>query len=205
MFQRVIAKAFVATLFVAAAPVTRAQDNCQSFQAIVPMTFDVNAGWSGAVYAVMGSEVLIGKSSTDVAPHTSCDAISCRDTGARSRMDFGGSGLMNPGDTLSLELQTAQYPVPNGYAVYHAAWKIVGGTGRFSQASGFVFETGPFVAWVDDKNIPQGRYMGQIDGAVCAAKPPQNASAFSSVKPLTSIPPAALAFYRRLLSPSGRK
>jgi hypothetical protein len=169
------------------------------------MTFDINTGWSGPVYAVMGAEVLIGKSAGDVPPQTSCDAVSCRDTGARSRMDFGGSGLMNPGDTLTLELQTAQYALPDGYATYHAMWKIVGGTGRFTHASGVAFEAGPFVAWVDDKGIPQGRYTGAIDGAICGAAPHKNTAVDSSPKPLTSTPAAASPFGLRQFSPSGRK
>ena len=41
---------------------------------------------------------------------------------------------MNPGDTVTIELQTAQYSLPDGYGAYHAMWKIVGGTGRFAQA-----------------------------------------------------------------------
>jgi hypothetical protein len=193
MFQRVLAKASVAlaTLLVLAVPAARAQDNCQAFRAIVPMTFNISTGWSGPVYAVMGAEVLLGKSSGDVPPQTVCDAVSCRDTGARSRMDFGGSSLMNPGDTLTLELQTAQYALPDGYAMYHAVWKIVGGTGRFAHASGVLFEAGPFVAWMDSKDVPQGSYLGEIDGTVCGATPHKNT--------------AVLPFYRLQFSPSGRK
>jgi hypothetical protein len=207
MFQRVIVKASaaLATLLVLAAPAARAQDNCQSFRAIVPMTFNINTGWSGPVYAVMGAEVLIGKSSGDVPPQTTCDAVSCRDTGARSRMDFGGSGLMNPGDTLTMELQTAQYGLPDGYGAYHAMWKIVGGTGRFAHASGVVFEAGPFVAWMDNKGAPQGSYLGETEGTVCGVAPHKNTAADPSPKPLTSTPAAVLPFYQRQFSPSGRK
>jgi hypothetical protein len=207
MFHRVASKAsvIVAALLAVAVPVTRAQENCQSFRAILPMTLDINTGYSGTVYAVMGTEVLIGKSLPGVPPQTSCDAVSCRDTAARGRFDFGGSGLMNPGDTLTIEVQTAQYSLPGGYGTYNSMWKIVEGTGRFAQASGILFEWGPYVAWVDDKNIPQSTYIGEIEGTVCGAKPQKNASAQSSAKPLTSIPASAFQFYQRQLSPSVRK
>ena len=206
MCQRVIAKAFVTvvTLLVLTAPVTRAQDNCQAFQAIMPMTLDINIGWSGPVYAVMGTEVLIGKWFTGVPAQTTCDAVSCQDTGSRSSIDFGGSGLMNPGNTLTIELQTAQYPVTDVYGTYRAVWKIVGGTGRFAQASGTAFEVGPFVVWDVDKAAPQGRYTGEVDGGICGAKPNKTAPSLSSAKPVTSTPATVLPFYLRQLSPSRR-
>lgn len=206
MSHRTIARASVtlAALLVLAAPVIAAEDNCQSFQAIIPLTFDVNAGWAGPVYAVMGSEVLIGKWSTDVAPQTSCDAASCQDTGGRSRMDFGGSSLFNPGDTVTVELETALYDLPDGYGTYRAVWKIVGGTGRFAQVSGVGFESGPFAAWADAKDVPQGQYLGAIRADLCGVKP-KNPQAPSSAKPLASIPAPALRLYLRQLSPSVRK
>ena len=68
--------------------------------------------------------------------------------------------LLNPGDTLTIELQTAQYSLPDGYGIYRAMWKIVGGTGRFAQASGVGFESGPFVAWIEPRN-PSGAVHGR--------------------------------------------
>jgi hypothetical protein len=207
MSQRIIVKASaaLAALLVLSAPAVRAQDNCQSFRAIIPLTFDINAGWAGPVYAVIGSEVLIGKWSMDAAPQTSCGAASCQDAGGQSRIDFGGSGLFNPGDTVTVELQTAMYNLPDGFGVYRAMWKIVGGTGRFTQASGVGFESGPFVAWVDAKNIPQGQYIGEISADICGVKPPKNPQAMFSGKPQASIPAPAFPFYLRQYSPSVRK
>lgn len=205
MSHRIVAKAAVAlaALLVLSAPAIRAQDNCQSFRAISPLTFDINTGWGGPVYAMIGNELLIGKWITEVPPQTSCDAVACQDTVSRTRIDFGGSGLMNPGDTVIIELQTAQYPIPDGYATYHATWKIVGGTGRFAQASGVGFENGPFVAWVDAKNIPQGQYIGRVDADICGVKPPANPLAQPSAKTVTGT--AVFPYYLRQLSPSVRK
>jgi hypothetical protein len=207
MSQRIITKALVTlgALLVLAAPATRAQNNCQSFRTISPLTFDLNAGWGGPVYAVMGSEVLIGKSSSEVPPQTTCGAASCQDTGGRSRMDFGGSGLMNPGDSVTFELQMALYNLPDGFGTYRAVWKIVGGTGRFAQASGVAFESGPFVAWVDSKGIPKGQYIGELSADICGVKPPKNPQALSADKPLVGIPAAAFPSYLTQLSPSVRK
>ncbi len=207
MSQRITAKTLVtlAALLVLAAPVTRAQNNCQSFRALLPLTYDNNTGWSGPVYAMIGSEVLIGKWITEVPPQTSCDAVACQDTASRSRIDFGGSGLMNPGDNLVIELQTAQYAIPEGYAVYHAMWKIVGGTNRFAQASGAGFENGPFLAWMDAKNIPQGQYNGEVEADICGVKPATNPQATSSGKPPAGMPASIRAFFSRQFSPSVRK
>ena len=207
MSRRINAKTFVtlAALLVLAAPVTRAQNNCQSFRALLPLTYNDNTGWGGPVYAMIDSEVLIGKWTTEVPPQTSCDGVACQDTASRSRIDFGGSGLMNPGDTLVIELQTAQYPIPDGYAVYHAMWKIVGGTDRFAEASGVGFENGPFLAWMDAKNIPQGQYNGEVEADICRVKPATNPQATSSRKPLASMPASARAFFSRQFSPSVRK
>jgi len=172
----------------------------------MPMSFDINTGWAGPVYAVMGAEVLIGKSSGDVPPQTACDAAACQDIAGRSHIDFGGSSIFNPGgDTLTIELQTAQYTLPDGFGAYHAMWKIVGGTGRFVQASGVGFESGPFVAWMDAKNLPKGQYIGEIAADICGVKPEKSPQAASSEKPLTSIPPSAFSYYLRQFSPSVRK
>lgn len=208
MSQQLIAKASVtlAAALVLSAPAIRAQDNCQSFRAIIPLTFDINAGWGGPVYAVMGSEVLTGKWSTDVPPSTTCTAISCQDTGGRSRIDFGGIGLFKPGgDTVAIELQTASYALPDGFATYRAMWKIVGGTGRFEEAVGVGFESGPFVAWVDTKEVPQGQYIGEIAADICGVKPPSNAQPTTSAKPLAGSRVPASPFYPGRFSPSVRK
>lgn len=207
MSQRIIVKASVtlAGLLVLAAPVIRAQDNCQSFRLILPLTLDINTGWSGPVYGVMGTEALIGKWSDLVPPQTSCDTVSCQSTAARSLIDFGGRGLMNPGDTVTIEVQAAQYPLPAGYGTYHATWKIVGGTGRFTNATGMAFESGPFVAWFDDKNIPQTQYNGDVDGGICGVKPRPNPSGQLSVRPMPSTPAAVSPWYPRQVIPGIRK
>ena len=110
-----------------------------------------------------------------------------------------------PGDTLTIELQTAKYTLPDGFGTYRAMWKIVGGTGRFAQASGMAFEMGPFVAWLDEKDTPQGRYIGEVDGSICGVKPQMNPHSRSSAKPVTSVPAAAFSFYLRQFSPGVRK
>jgi hypothetical protein len=208
MSQRITLKATItlAALIVLPAPSVRAQDNCQSFRAVIPLTFDINAGWTGPVYAVMGSEILIGKWSIDVPPQTSCSTASCQDTVGRSRIDFGGSGLMNPGDTITVELQMATYDLPDGFGTYRAMWKIVGGTGRFAQVSGVGFESGPFVAWMDAKDIPQGKYIGEISAEMCGVRPATNPQSASSAKPLNPAGfPAAFSFDPRRFSLSVRK
>jgi len=207
MLQRIITRASVtlAAMLVLSAPAIHAQNNCQSFRAIMPLTFDINAGWGGPVYAVMGTEVLTGKWSTDVPPQTTCSESSCQDSASRSRIDFGGAGLFKPaGDTVTIDLQLAAYTLPDGYGMYRAMWKIAGGTGRFEDASGAGFESGPFVAWADANNVPKGQYIGEVAADICGVKPP-NPQTTSAAKPLTGSPASTSRFDLRRLSPSVRK
>jgi hypothetical protein len=173
-----------------------AQDTCQTFRAAMPLAYDNRlASYVGPVYALLGDEMLIGKAVPgDTPTTTTCDSVSCQDRGGTTRFIFRAAGLMDKGDSLTIELFTAVYTLPGGFGIYHATEKAAGGTGRFEKATGLMFESGPYVAWMDDKGEIQAQYMGEIGGSLCGVKPATHATTAAVMSPV-----------RELLSPSRRK
>jgi hypothetical protein len=189
-----------AAILAFAASAAGADESCQAFRAITPLTFDSKAGFFvGAVYATLGEEVLIGKSlANDAAPTTTCDGVSCQDSGGRWRIDFG------KGDTLTIELQAAVYNIPGGFGMYHATEKVVGGTGRFEKAHGLLFEKGPEVAWLDEKGDLQAQYVGEIGGSICGVARSVAPATLEQPQRKTTLPNWVLPFQRQRLSPGMR-
>jgi hypothetical protein len=141
---------------------------CQEFRSLSQQTFD-NAvgGYSGPAFAVLDGEVLIDPASIPfvIPPTTSCNGRTCTDRDAQYRLNFGN------GDTLTYETIVATYPQPPTFGTYRSTNRIVGGTGRFQNATGTLLEYGPFLAWIDAQGQLQARYSGEITGKICGVEP----------------------------------
>ena len=148
----------------------RAQEKCQEFRAM-SQWIAANGPFGGPVYAMLDGRVLI-----DPAPQwlefasEICNGSACHGTGGKLLLNFGN------GDTLTLEGQHGVYtpaymPVP-AIGIYHVTFKVVAGTGRFLGASGLIVQSGPWVAWIDEKGF-NGRFSGELNGTICGAKSKQ--------------------------------
>jgi hypothetical protein len=145
-----------------------AQQACLEYNAVSPMALEDPAkGYTGPTYAKLGDEVLIDKGDgipTLVPPTTTCQDGVCAEWGARMKTDFGN------GDTITIEVIMAVYDTPPVFGMYRGWNRIVEGTGRFEKATGTLYDSGPFFAWIDDKGI-HSRFNGKTTGKICGVKP----------------------------------
>jgi hypothetical protein len=130
--------------------------------------------WIGPTYVTLGGqEVLINQDFVlpPGPPPTSVQhGVVGMDRGVSTKFDFGSDG------TLLLENKSpGVYPVPPGKAgmgYYRATWRIVGGTGRFAQATGNIAENGPYLVWFAAPDaLPDGRYVAELSGSICNVLP----------------------------------
>jgi hypothetical protein len=162
----------------------RAEGSCQEFRAISQMRLGFATvpppqlslyTWTGPTYVTLGGrEVVINLDFVlpPGPPPTSVQhGVVGMDRGVSTKFDFGSGG------TLLLENKSpGVYPVPPGKAgmgYYRATWRIVGGTGRFAQATGNIAENGPYLVWfaAPDALLPEGRYNGELSGSICNVLP----------------------------------
>ncbi len=146
------------------------QSRCYEFRALSQTTFDTAlGGYVGPVFAALDNEVLIDNATPPVPfvvpPTTTCNGSICTDRDARYLLNFGN------GDTLTYEVVIATYKQPPTFGTYRATNRIVAGTGRFRIATGVILESGPFFAWIDEKEKLQARYSGELAGKICGVEP----------------------------------
>ncbi len=168
--------AVVAALFLHAPRLyAQAQENCLSFHVLIQADLSVpelllreGDVWGGYAHGYLGLEPLHGRYSGnngETLVHGRVGMGSGSDY-----FDFGG------GNTLTAVESHATFPSPPGLwplgagGLYRAADKIAAGTGRFQNASGNLSFSGPFVVWDLDKEIPQGRWAGEVVGNICGVQ-----------------------------------
>ncbi len=146
-----------------------AQQNCQDLRAIWlgELTFvDGEFHWGGRVVAVIGEEVLVGTVSEIIVPWRTGHGVVGMDRGTQYLYDFGG------GNTFTLELQsTGVFPSPPGktlFGYYRDVSRIVDGKGRFSNASGIVAQSGPYLVSITDTGeLAVAVYTAELHGKIC--------------------------------------
>jgi hypothetical protein len=145
-----------------------AQQNCQDLRAIWLGSIAIvngQAHWGGPVVAAIGEEVLEEMVSTIIIPWRSSHGVTGMDRGTQYLYDFGA------GNTFTLELQsTGTFPNPPGKGVfgyYRDVSMIVGGTGRFSNASGNVAQIGPYLVWRTAARELKSLYTAELHGKIC--------------------------------------
>lgn len=142
-----------------------AQQNCQDLRAIAIAELTPELKWGGRVVAVIGEEVLVGTVSEIIVPWRTGHGVVGMDRGAQYLYDFGG------GNTFTLELQsTGVYPSPPGktlFGYYRDVSRIVDGKGRFSNASGIVAQSGPYVVWITGTGEITAVYTAELHGKIC--------------------------------------
>ncbi len=171
----VCAVAFAAFFLPAPTQQVQAQQNCPSFHVLIQADLLVpelllreGDVWGGYAHGYLGQDPLHGRYSGnngETVVHGRVGMGSGSDF-----FDFGG------GNTLTAVETHATFPSPPGLwplgagGLYHAADKIAAGTGRFQNASGDLSFSGPFVVWDLDKELPQGRWAGEVIGNICGVE-----------------------------------
>ena len=154
----------------------QSQQNCPSFRILIQAELLVpelllreGDAWGGYIHGYLGQEPLHGRWSGNNGNIVNHAHVGLGHDGSEL-FDFGG------GNTLTTVSAHSTFPNPPGLlplgagGLYQSAGKISGGTGRFQNASGNVFESGPWVAWDLDKELPQGRFNGQVTGNICGVE-----------------------------------
>ena len=161
---------------------TKAQDSCQTFDAlgqlIIPTTNPLETGhrWGGQVYIKMGDEYLQGLISGD-------DGTVVR----QPNTGHGKNGLYIIGldcvtgtphwtctDTLNIVVPNSIFgptaPIYDQYQGNSAYFN--GGTGRFANAFGDITFNGPYIVWNNPTPPPPrtGRFNPEINGHICSVE-----------------------------------
>src|SRR5690242_18616054 len=80
----------------------RAQEPCQQFRAATPLVWDNKVqAYTGPVYVMIGDEMLVGRAAPGLTPTTTtCDDITCQDSGGTVTFVFREGRLFDKGDTI---------------------------------------------------------------------------------------------------------
>jgi hypothetical protein len=164
----------------------QAQSGCKSFEAIgqaslpsstpLGVTFDV---WGGPLYVMLEGQHLPGL--TVFSGNDGLDTWRRHIGQGRGGLYTVGANCIAPAspalgytcaDTFSYEVPNSVFPSPPGQAglVHYIGntAKILGGTGRFTGASGNLNVRGPAIAWPDDNPFgASGRWNPEISGKIC--------------------------------------
>ncbi len=161
-----------ATAFLLPSPQAQAQQACSEFravgQAILPTPHPMKQDdvWGGDVYGTLGGEFLTGIFSGNDGNATA-HGVTTLGTNGSYTFVFGT-------DSFTMEVAHAAWPFPygkEGLGYYRGAAKIVQGTGRFANASGNLYWSGPFIVWSpDDWVTVYGRYNAEIRGNICGVQ-----------------------------------
>ncbi len=166
----------IATLLVSP-PRPRAQGNCTGFRAVIhgflPTPIPMREGdtWGGQVYGTLGwDELLLGNISGNDGEDGPGQGWTGMGKGGSYIYDFGEDG------SFTVEVPNAVWPFHPGqilFGNYNGHGNVVGGTGRFQNASGNLFISGPFMVYsLDNWATVNGRWNGEISGNICNVSAP---------------------------------
>ena len=170
----VFTAAVAAFLLPAAGPKAQAQQSCPSFHALLQAELfpenPVRPGdvWGGNAYAFLdqNDQALVGRFSGEDGEGSWQGKVGMGRGGSYA-FDFGN------GNTFTAGAIHATFPNPAGtygFGMYQSSWKIQEGTGRFANASGNLFTTGPYTAWSPDGEHVYGRWNGEVKGNICGVE-----------------------------------
>ena len=174
----------------------QAQAGCKSIhligQATLPsstplgLTFDV---WGGPVYGILGSVfpfrgVVSGNDGQDSCPGPGGDCSTSHAANGQGRggsytvgtdcVPVAGSPFLSCASTFTYEVPHAVFTMPpgGGFMGYIGnTAKIVGGTGKYTGASGTLNVRGPAFAWPDTSAFgASGRWNPEITGNICGVQ-----------------------------------
>jgi hypothetical protein len=165
MRKTIYVAALIAITVLVCPAVGRAQATCSEFQALVQWAAGP-APFSGPGYATFRGETLIDENAhwAEFTTET-CNAGICLAKGGKLLLDFGN------GDSLTLTLKhgvyTPSYMTLPGFGTWQTTLGIIGGTGRFVDASGVLTGGGPWTVWIDMLGF-HGRFNGHWKGNLCS-------------------------------------
>ncbi len=173
MRRPILVMALLATTMLLLPQMTQAQSNSGNFQALAQWAAENGRPFEGPLYAVLDGKTLIDEHATWVewegSVNETCTPAACSLKGGKLLLTFGDN------DTLTLTIKMGVYtPTLYNKAVafcnWHATYEVVGGTGRFSGASGLLIAQGIWTIWYTPDWRFHGRSNFEFTGTISLPK-----------------------------------